>query len=923
LKDFKVGDAVIGISSGGFGTHVVCPTSCVVKKPENWSDAEAAATTGVLMTAYVSLVWIAHVAKGEKVLVHSATGGVGLAALQICRVFGCEVFATCGRADKRRYLVEHEGIPEDHIFNSRSVAFADEIRRMTNGRGVDVVLNSLMGEGLLRSFELLAPQGRFIEIGKRDIFENTPIGLRTFSRNTLLASVAVDEYFKRNKPFANKLLVEVVSKMADGTYKPIPQTPYKLNEAVRGFRHMASTTHIGKIIVTVDPDQEADVTVRAPTMLSDNATYVVVGFGGMGKEIVEWLLKHGAKSIVSLTVFLSAEWKAIADELAATAKSQFNATFRVLDCDITDQARVDALFKNELSRDKCPPVRGIIHAAGVVDDQLLSAMTEKALRRVMAPKVLGTRALHEASLKLPEPLDFFICFSSIASLMGQMGQSSYAAANAYIDGLVAMRRAKGLPAFAFNWGPVMLGMTARLDSSVRAAMEAQGLTLLTRHNFLEQLEKVILTANRAELPPQLAVIRMDWNKWAAQNAGLKTTRRFSSLVQSSGAQTVAGRQFLQTLFALASPEKRLQMVTEKIVKNIAAVLSLPTEGFPIERPLNEMGLDSMVANEVRVKIEQEIGIPMSIASLIGGPPVSKLAKSVLAQIETVGQEGALGSGEEDADVDVSGDAGPLSIAVDITPEGADTSLPPIFAVCPAGGQATIFSELAGKLKRRFIALQKATGDCESLNDLASAHVRSIRRHCPDGPYVLIGHSLGGVIAYEIAAMLEAGGSTVLSVVMIDPINNETAELNEDPLEMAMLLCALGRSLCSPNDLAEALKGRTGDALWEHFFAVCKIPAMERNSYRLAVNDVAAEIGLFLHHEITRPEKPVTYKVGIIIAGNNHARAVELLRTDRSIDAWTKLTMATNVSSCTLHGDHWSILADPNVSELAAKIVPML
>lgn len=314
---------------------------------------------------------------------------------------------------------------------------------------------------------------------------------------------------------------------------------------------------------------------------------------------------------------------------------------------------------------------------------------------------------------------------------------------------------------------------------------------------------------------------------------------------------------------------------------------------------------------------------MSIASLIGGPPVSKLAKSVLAQIETVGQEGALGSGEEDADVDVSGDAGPLSIAVDITPEGADTSLPPIFAVCPAGGQATIFSELAGKLKRRFIALQKATGDCESLNDLASAHVRSIRRHCPDGPYVLIGHSLGGVIAYEIAAMLEAGGSTVLSVVMIDPINNETAELNEDPLEMAMLLCALGRSLCSPNDLAEALKGRTGDALWEHFFAVCKIPAMERNSYRLAVNDVAAEIGLFLHHEITRPEKPVTYKVGIIIAGNNHARAVELLRTDRSIDAWTKLTMATNVSSCTLHGDHWSILADPNVSELAAKIVPML
>jgi len=332
----------------------------------------------------------------------------------------------------------------------------------------------------------------------------------------------------------------------------------------------------------------------------------------------------------------------------------------------------------------------------------------------------------------------------------------------------------------------------------------------------------------------------------------------------------------------------------------------------------------MVANEVRVKIEQEIGIPMSIASLIGGPPVSKLAKSVLAQIESLGQEGALGSGEgEDADVDVSGDAGPLSIAVDLTPEGADVNSVPIFAVCPAGGQATLFTSLAKKLNRRFIALQKATGECENLNDLVNAHVRSIRRHCPDGPYSLIGHSLGGVVAYEIAAQLEAGGSTVKSLVMLDPINNETAELSEDPLEMAMLLCALGRSLCQPGDLSEALAGRTGEALWEHFFTVCKISDAERNSYRLAVNDVASEIGLFLHHEFTRPEKPVPYKLGVLIAANNHPRAVELLRTDRSVAAWSKLTNAEHVESFNVPGDHWSILEDPNLSEVVSRIAPML
>jgi len=244
-------------------------------------------------------------------------------------------------------------------------------------------------------------------------------------------------------------------------------------------------------------------------------------------------------------------------------------------------------------------------------------------------------------------------------------------------------------------------------------------------------------------------------------------------------------------------------------------------------------------------------------------------------------------------------------------------------VCPAGGQAPIFSGLANKLNRRFIALQKATGDCESLNDLVNAHVRSIRRHCPNGPYALIGHSLGAVVAYEVACQLEAGGSTVTSLVMLDPINDQTSQLSEDPLEMAMLLCALGRSLCPPDALAEALAGRTGDALWEHFFTVCKIAPAERNSYRLAVNDIAAEVSLFLHHEFTRPEKPVPYKLGLVIAANNHPRAVELLRTDRSVEAWTKLTIKDHVESFNISGDHWSILADPNVSELAAKIAPIL
>ena len=963
VQSVAPGDAVIAVGAGAFGTHVVVPEACCVRKPEGWSFAEAAAATGVLMTAHVALVWVARVARGESVLVHSATGGVGLAALQVCRAHGCEVYATCGRAEKRAYLVAHEGVAPERVHSSRSVAFAGAVRAQTGGRGVDVVLNSLMGEGLLRSLELLAPQGRFVEIGKRDIYDNTPVGLRPFAHNALLASVAVDEYFKRNRPYAHRLLAEVVGLMAAGTYRPIPHTAYALPDAVRAFRHMASATHIGKIVVTVDPAQTASVTLRAPAALRPDATYVVAGLGGMGAALVEWLLARGARAVAALSPLRSAGSRAQVDELTARAQEQHNgAVFRAFQCDLADEARVRAIITEEIARAGLPAVRGVVHAAGVVADELLGSLTEPALNRVLAPKVRGAHALDAATRSCD--LDFFVCFSSVASLMGTAGQASYAAANAYVDGLAAARRAAGRPAIALNWGPVALGMTARLPAPARAAMQAQGLALLARGDYLAQLAKVLFAADPASLPPQRAVLRADWGRWAAQHPALRAQRRFAALVRAAGAHTVAGRVFLQALFARRAPAARLALVTEALVRNIAGVLAIPAAGFPVDRPLTEMGLDSMVANEVRVRIEQEVGIPMSIAALIGGPPVSKLARSLLAQIEALGKDAALGSGDDDeTSGEVDGDEssntesssstestetpilnepGSLSLAVDLTPADADLTLPPVFAVCPAGGQAPIFAPLAARLRRRFVALQRASGACDSLRDLARAHARVIRRACPQGPCTLVGHSLGAVVAYEVASILLDGDDAmgkgdmdnmdknttraepyVESLVMLDPVNSETARAHGDALEMAMLLCALGRARCAPDTLAAALAGRTGDARWEQFFAACRVPAAERRAYRLAVADIAAEVALFDRHEFARPAQPVPYRLGIALAAHNHPRAVQLLRTDRSVAAWSLLTRAAQVAHASVDGDHWSILAEPHVDALAKTIVPWL
>ena len=925
VTEFKVGDEVIGIASGAFGTHITTDAGFCAHKPRAMSMEEAAALTGVLMTAYVSLVWIGHVAPGERVLIHSAAGGVGLAAVQICQHFGCEIFATVGRAEKRAYLEKECGIPADHIFSSRTVAFADEIRRLTKGEGVDVVLNSLMGEGLLRSFELLRHQGRFLEIGKRDIFENTGLGMRPFSRNTVFAAVAVDEIFKRSPAYASRLLREVVSHMDDGTYRPIPVRAWPLPKAHLGFRFMASAQHIGKIVVTVNLDDEADVVERAADTLRPDATYLLIGFGGMGLEIARWLFQRGARSVVALTLFLSDAWKATADEFRAQVQATHpGAHFEVMECDVCNAAALERCLTEGIAAvatTGLPPIRGVIHAAGVLDDKLLKDVTPASVARVFAPKVDGAWNLHVVTQKLHLDLDFFVVFSSIAALMGTIGQGSYAAANAFLDSLAALRRAQHLPAAAICWGPARLGMTARQGDAAIAAMESQGLSLLTRTDFVDRLGQVILAAVPRELPHRLAVIKMDWAKWASFNAVVKT-KRFSGIVKSSGASTVAGRQFLQDFFALPqSGDARKALLTRKIAHNVATVLSFPEDELDVNKPLNEMGLDSMIANEVRVKIEQEIGVPMSIASLIGGPPIAKLASSILAQIEAMGQDAALGDDPA---------AASLSIAVELSDgEGEGAKLPPVFAVCPAGGQATIFADLAKRLGRRFIALQKG-GPCQSLKELATAHVRSIRKRW-DGPYTILGHSLGAVVGHEVVAQLVAAGSIVDSFILLDPSNKYSAEQIHDPLKMAMLLFALGRARCDPDDLANALSqdAAFGAALWEHFFSVAQVAPEERNGYRLAVNQIADEVAMFAKHSWTETHPdPATgrlpYHIGIIHALGNHPRGRELLRTDASNTAWQEVTHTTqHIPESGCPGNHWTMFEGDNATVLAEEIRKML
>eukprot|EP01105_Mastigella_eilhardi_P023980 TRINITY_DN6146_c0_g1_i1.p1 TRINITY_DN6146_c0_g1~~TRINITY_DN6146_c0_g1_i1.p1 ORF type:complete len:4755 (+),score=1300.44 TRINITY_DN6146_c0_g1_i1:55-14265(+) len=953
VTDLAVGDEVVAIANGTFASHFVARHEMCVRKPANLTMEEAVAATGVTLTSYQALVRVAHIAPGERVLVHLASGGVGLTAVQLCQRRGCEVFATVGKKEKRQYLIEKMGVPADHILNSRSLAFADQIMALTHGEGVDVVLNSLMGEGLLRSFELLRHGGRFIEIGKRDIFENSRLPMKPFARNLTIASVAIDVLFDRDQEYARGLLQEVTERLADGTVKPIPFTAFPITEAVQAFRFMAAANHIGKILLTVDQAAPADVVVEAPSTLcasdADGAYVVTGGLGALGSAVGQWLAWHGARRVVLLDLPVARENADALGKIRATG-----TTLTVLRCNSADKAAVAAVFDTI----GLETVRGVFHCAGITDDCLIKELTQERMARVMAPKALGAMALHDVSLRCPR-LHHFVLFSSIASVMGAPGQANYACANSLVDALSAERRRLGLPSISINWGPINAGMTARLPEAVRRAMGLQGLTLLSTTEALDVLGSVLLSGAAASgaLPAQVAVARIDWAKWAAFSPSSQNPR-FVNVVKSATAQTAAGKLFMQKFLALGAGASRVRFVQDKIVESVAAILSFSPDKIDVNRPLTELGLDSMVAVEVRAKLEQEIGVPISIVMLMGGPPIAKIAASLVCQIEQL----AGGADAEHEQEQKPVDGSVLTTLVSAPPSVARPRH--LFLLPPAGGNTTVFATLAPLLScgtRSVHVLQKGVG-VKDLAQLIDQHVAQIIATDPDGPYTLVGHSLGGMVAYVIARKLELMGRTISHVVLLDSVSFMTPGVTE--VEDAMSLFAIGQNMLTPAEARElrdhlrASRERSeGDAaLWSAFFDACHVAEKEQREVRELTENLQDDI--VLAAQLLKQQEETGYREALqagrfpvfgVWATDNDPFVVELLQLDKAPTAWRELfdmqqrvaeeTLAKGAAEAAVAavavpdgapftvdsapGDHWSMLNAERATALAGKVIAFI
>lgn len=621
VRGLKIGDRVMAFAAAALSTHVTVGRGQVAKLPEAM-PVEAAATIPVaFFTAYYGLITQAKLRRGEWVLIHGGAGGVGMAAVQIAHARGAKVIATAGSPAKRELL---RALGVTHVFDSRALSFVDDVRRVTGG-GVDVVLNSLAGEAMERSMATLRPFGRFVELGKRDYVTNTHVGLRPFRRNLSYYGVDVDQVIAARRAESDSIFGRIVRAFEKGTYLPLPFSVFGAEDVADAFHLMQQAGHVGKIVIRPPRTLPAKPAAATFTVAAEKTHVVIGAFGGFGMETAKWLADHGARHLVLIGRRGAAEPDAQELVRELTARG-----VRVLaePCDIADRMQVERLFRR--MRTSMPPLAGVMHQAMVLDDGLLANLDADRFRRVLAPKVSGTENLEQVLRGVP--LDYFVLFSSVTTLVGNPGQANYVAANAYMEGVARRRRRKGLPALAVGWGPILdVGAVAR-DEKLQS-----GLQRLTGVNGLKAREGLDLLAQALARGPDIpAVITIAPNEGSFGADRLPVLRSPTYAAYRGATQHDkaggGGAIDLRALAAGEGTEVARRKVAEVVTAKLAQVLHMRESDISPVRPLGDIGLDSLMALELVMNLEECFGIGIPLSGSSGGMTISGIADEIIAHV---------------------------------------------------------------------------------------------------------------------------------------------------------------------------------------------------------------------------------------------------------------------------------------------------
>ncbi|HKE18416.1 MAG TPA: SDR family NAD(P)-dependent oxidoreductase [Kofleriaceae bacterium] len=612
------GDRVLGMLRAAFGATAVTDSRLLARIPAGWSFVEAAAVPVAFLTAYHGLVALARLRPGERVLVHAAAGGVGMAATQIARHVGAEVFATAspGKWDTLRAL----GFDADHIASSRTPDFEPHFLRATGGRGVDVVLDSLARELVDASLRLLPRGGRFLEMGKTDVRDpervaqdHPGVAYRAFDLPTA------------GPGRIGQMLAELMALFERRALRPLPVTAHDLRLAPRAFRGMAQARHVGKLVLTV------------PRPLAPDGTVLVTGgTGTLGSLLARHLVgAHGVRHLVlaSRRGPDAPGADAIARELEAAG-----ARVTVVACDAADRGALEALLAR-IPREH--PLTGVVHATGVLDDGVVTALTPARLDAVLRAKLDGAANLHELTRSLD--LSAFVLFSSVAGVLGGPGQASYAAANAFLDALARHRRVRGLPALSLAWGfwGIRTGLTAHLTDADIARMARGGLRAISADEGLALFDAALARPDAALVPARLdaAALRAGAHPLPSVLRGLVRGRA----VRPVATRTAAAAPYQQRLGGLPA-EERPAALLELLRGEIATVLGIADRGaLSPERPLQELGLDSLMAIELRNRLNAATSVRLPATFFLEFPTIQLATRRLLDQIERSASPGAEGA----------------------------------------------------------------------------------------------------------------------------------------------------------------------------------------------------------------------------------------------------------------------------------------
>ncbi|WP_230253331.1 type I polyketide synthase [Rhodopirellula halodulae] len=911
-KRFEVGDSVMGVAPFAFGSHAKTPEYTLVKRPAGMDDVDAATIPIAFLTAWYGLVHLADVQPGERVLIHAGAGGVGLAATQIAQLLGAEVIATAGSDEKREFL---RGCGVKHVFNSRTTQFADDIRRTFGGEGVDVVLNSLPGDAIPKSLGVLNAYGRFLEIGKTDIYQDRKVGLLPFQDNLSYHAIDLDRVLRQRPTKIEKLWNELSEKVDSGELQPIACTEFDQTEMVETFRYMAQRKNIGKVITRMATGVDLDSgESESSTQTELGSVLITGGTGAIGLKLAQRLVEDGHRSLALLSRREpSAEVASAIDSIRASADS---VNIEVVQGDVGRLESLQAALTSLPAT--MPPIRHVYHAAGVLRDGLLMDMTDEQLRVPFQPKVQGGWNLHEATKNLP--LESFVMFSSIAACLGSPGQANYAAANSFLDGLADYRRGMGLPATSIAWGPwAESGMAATEDRS--SQLQSRGMRLLPAEACFETMQEVVDAGDR-----YVAVMDVDW---PAMIQSMRRTRPFfaefadQATADSERSTDQVDHEFRGQIAGL-NEDDRSERLREYFATELARLMGWEAEQIDVKQKLSELGMDSLIAMELKNNLEQRLAITIPMSALVESPSINSLVSHVVSQFGD-------GDGSKATDKTTAKGSGKQEASALIVPLKSDGNRSPWLCVHPLGGSSACYLDFSQQVDEDQPVYALVGGGSDgvsepptSLDSMMREYVGLVEQHFADDELRLIGWSAGGVFALELARRLEEAGRENISVSLLDtplPSIYRNVDPNDDVQFVADLIqfsnAFSGTDMHLTSDELEDVRGT--DRIWQRVLEEAQRAGVLSQSaspemVRKLIDTSRQHVKFIKGYQIN-PKSP---SVQLILPESTTALE------SSSGENWTdhldwSTRLASEVRSEQTSGDHFSMLTGEHARELAKRM----